>query len=292
MKTRSLFAALILVGLLLFGCDKDEIIAPKAPDKVNQTENSLIGPATNFLVTMSTGGDDLRGGNRAFLSLELMDGLVTAEQVISTGLGGGSTVVARVSIPRRIAAYDIRAIRIRHDGNPRHGHPFDTYDNWDLRTLRVQLANAGFRPISLLYDSERDSRAGGFVARFSGALRQIDKYIRAKDDKEPDFIIQNLTATAAGLRVQIKNQGPGWGMVTLVQASAFGGAVSRLTSLELNPGQTGSVIISPPLFGRVSCSITGIGRFGYPERVTANNRYILLPVTGRPQAAEAAPPAN
>lgn len=96
---------------------------------------------THMQVRIATGQDDLRGGNRTFISLVLTNGEVLPEQVLSSGLGSGSNTTIAVTFPQTVAAAQIRSIRIRHDGNPRSGHPFDTYDNWDLKTLRVDLAD-------------------------------------------------------------------------------------------------------------------------------------------------------
>jgi len=171
------------------------------------------GAQTRVLARIATGGDDLRGGNRAFISLVLIDGRVLPEQLLSNGLGGNKTSTRRVTFPETVAATQIRSIRIRHDGNPRSGHPFDTHDNWDLRTLRVNLADSSFRATSLLYDSALDSSVVAKVARFTGELRQIDLFIRAIGT-EPDFIIDGITAVPRGITVRIRNVGLGRGTVT------------------------------------------------------------------------------
>lgn len=133
---------------------------------------------TTLFVRIVTGSDDLRGGNTAFISLVRTDGRVIPEQVLSGGEGGGAESIRSVTFPETVSARGIRSIRIRHDGNPRSGHPFDTYDNWNLSALRVQLVDASCRTTwHLLYDSARDR---GFTGvRFTGALRQIDSPVRA-----------------------------------------------------------------------------------------------------------------
>ena len=96
---------------------------------------------TRVQVQITTGGDDQRGGNRSYISLMLTNGEALPEQLLSSGLGGGTTRTISVTFPQTVAAAQIRSIRIRYDGNPRSGEPFDHYDNWDLKTLLVNLAD-------------------------------------------------------------------------------------------------------------------------------------------------------
>jgi hypothetical protein len=113
---------------------------------------------TRLVVQLATGGDDLRGGNAAYISLVRTDG--------------------RVTFPETVGPQDVRSIRIRHDGNPRSGHPFDTYDNWNLSAIQVELVDAACRSTAhRLYVSAGD--AGFREVRFTGALRQLELAVRA-----------------------------------------------------------------------------------------------------------------
>jgi hypothetical protein len=65
---------------------------------------------------------------------------------------------------------DVKNVSIRHDGSPRAGQPFDTYDNWDLQVLRVALVLSG---------GERNvtNYRGNPLYRFTGAQR-IKEWVR------------------------------------------------------------------------------------------------------------------
>ncbi len=132
---------------------------------------------TSLVISIATGSDDLRGGNTAFISFVRTDGREVREQILSSGEGGGAISTRRVTFPETLNPSDLRSIRIRHDGNPRSGHPFDTYDNWNLSALRVQLVDATCRATwHVLYNSSRDPLFR--AVRFTGALRQIELPIR------------------------------------------------------------------------------------------------------------------
>lgn len=223
---------------------------------------------TRLLVTIGTGEDDLRGGNRAFITLVLVDGTVLPEQVLSTGMAGGSTSTSRIYFSRSVSSHQIRAIRIRHDGNPRSGHPFDTYDNWNLRMLHVQITNFSYTPVTSLYNSANDTRAqNGLIERFTGAVRQIDLPIRAIN-LEPDFIIERINPAS----VTVRNIGPGPGRVTSLTYSRFGSTSIISTTLPSLRSMERSTI--PWRFvtsGRVTFTILGVDAEGRPETVTSNN---------------------
>lgn len=133
--------------------------------------------ATTFLmVSHTTGGDDLRGGNTAYITMILNDGTVVPERPLvsgARGLPGGTSVSNQgVRFTQNIDASQIRAFRIRHDGNPRSGHPFDTYDNWDLRSMRIVVR----RPsgCTLGSDSAAATPVPALVHRFTGESRTVD----------------------------------------------------------------------------------------------------------------------
>ncbi|NJL23416.1 MAG: hypothetical protein HC895_25550 [Leptolyngbyaceae cyanobacterium SM1_3_5] len=235
---------------------------------------TLASAATNLQTEITTGRDDLRGGNTASISLVLVNGTVLPEQILSRGLGSGSRITSPVSFPRTVSATQIRSIRIRHDGNPRPGNPFDTYDNWDLQALRISLTDAGFRPIAPLYDSARDSRYGGSIARFTGSLREITIPIRAIGT-EPDFVITAIERTPGGLRVTIRNIGLGTGRLTNVSCWTSARTISRFASNTLVAGGSITVPVSfvPPVGGTVTCAPSGVDASGNPEAVTANNNF-------------------
>jgi hypothetical protein len=271
MKRRANYASLRSISFLLltlsFGCYP-----------------TLASAQTRLLVQTSTGEDHLRGGNTAFINLVLTDGTVLSEQVLNTGeLASRSTTTMQVTFPDTpdtISATQIRSIRIRHDGNPRSGHPFDTYDNWDLRTLRVDLADSSFRPISPLYVSASDSRPSvvssrfDLLERFTRELQQIELPIRAINN-EPDFTITSITGSPSGLSVEVRNIGLRRGRVTNLSCSSDTRAINvDVGRRRLAPTDSPLRIRASLVPGRrATCSISGVDSSGRPEAVTANNRF-------------------
>lgn len=127
---------------------------------------------TPISVRLTTGSDDLRGGNSAFIKLNLIDGTSTAERRLGGGFGQNSVVCRRVIFAETVPLEQIKSITIRHDGAPRPGHPFDTYENWDLQTLSVSQGNSCTQPANI-YNSANDAPRESFVQRFTGRIRQI-----------------------------------------------------------------------------------------------------------------------
>jgi hypothetical protein len=129
--------------------------------------------ATTFLdLEHRTGADDLRGGNSAFVTIVLRDGTVLPKRSFVSGTAGLPGRVWRqqlVRFPENVNADRIAAFRIRHDGNPRSGHPVDTYDNWDLRSMRIVV----LRPGSCT-ETFRSATGADVLHRFTGESRTID----------------------------------------------------------------------------------------------------------------------
>ncbi|WP_148649969.1 hypothetical protein [Nostoc sp. NIES-3756] len=234
---------------------------------------TLANAQTRLQVQIGTGSDDLRGGNTAFINLILVNGDVLAEQILSTGLSSNSTATSLITFSQTVNASQIRSIRIRHDGNPRSGNPFDTYDQWDLRSLRVSLTDGSFRPVSTLYDSARDSSVSGVIRKFNSQLRRIDIPIRAIGT-EPDFVITSINPLSTSrIRVVVLNQGVGTGRLTGISCSKIGSFISRPTNITLIRGQSTFIELGFAPTGTVTCSPFGVDSAGNPEVVTANNKF-------------------
>lgn len=94
-------------------------------------------------ITVKTGGDDLRGGNRFFCTLHMRDGTNWPEVSVvpPNGLAERSFFSFNIVPANNLNYKDIAGITIRHDGNPRPGNPFDHYDNWNLDALILEWAN-------------------------------------------------------------------------------------------------------------------------------------------------------
>lgn len=89
-------------------------------------------------VKLTTGGDDLRGGNNAYITVNYSNGTTSKEYLLGGGFANGATTQKNITLDRLISSIsEISNIIIRHDGSPRAGNPFDTYDNWDLKAINV-----------------------------------------------------------------------------------------------------------------------------------------------------------
>ena len=138
---------------------------------------------TPLRVVLTTGSDDLRGGNSVFIKLNFTDGSSSTEvRLHPGGLAQNSILTSRVVSVRRFPTGGeespvplslIKSVTLRHDGAPRDGHPFDGYDNWDLQAVTVSLVTRSGRFIGNVYNSTADPRRNRFVLRFSGRTRQI-----------------------------------------------------------------------------------------------------------------------
>ncbi|MBX2952734.1 MAG: hypothetical protein KF870_09520 [Leadbetterella sp.] len=95
---------------------------------------------TNELsVILRTGGDDLRGGNDAFITLHYEDESNSNEYRLNQGrsLNNNSTQTIAIDVPLTVTADRIKGVTIRHDGQ---GHnPFQGYDNWNLDGLQIAV---------------------------------------------------------------------------------------------------------------------------------------------------------
>ncbi len=123
-------------------------------------------------VRMTTGSDDLRGGNNAYLLLNFTDGTPSEEVCLGGGFGQNSEVTKIVKISGSGNVSDIKSVTLRHDGSPRAGQPFDTYDNWDLQAIMLMTEGDYLN----IYNSRNDRRRNEFVRRFTGDLRSITLY--------------------------------------------------------------------------------------------------------------------
>ena len=131
-------------------------------------------------IVMTTGSDDLRGGNHAFISLNFSDNTSSDEVALTTnsaatGSFGQNGVVSGIWTLSDIEDLSkVTGITIRHDGSPRSGQPFDTYDNWDLKAIRVSALTDDSGPRGAnIYNSRNDRARRTFVVRFTGDRRSI-----------------------------------------------------------------------------------------------------------------------
>jgi len=235
----------------------------------------LTTAQTHILVLVESGRDDLRGGNSAFINLVLCDGTLLTEQRLSNGLDGDTTSKVSITFPETVPEIRIRSVRIRHDGNPRSGHPFDTYDNWDLKRLRVRLADASFVAVSRLYDSARDPLFHGKAVRFTGDHRQAD-FVARTCGSEPDFVIERVLQVPRGVQVMVKNVGEASGRVVRVNVQGFGNVVRADIDRGGDVPAGGQVLLPTVAFsgrGTVRFWVEGVDGSGSPETLTGNNLF-------------------
>ena len=134
--------------------------------------NSTFATTTMKLI-ISTGADDLRGnGNQAYVTVNYDNGTTSPEYALGGGFANNSVVTKTVNLEPNITDLDIiKNIVIRHNGSPRSGQPFDSYDNWDLQSIRVALVYTGGVERNII------NHNGNPLIRFTGALR-VKTWIR------------------------------------------------------------------------------------------------------------------
>lgn len=231
---------------------------------------------TTVTMTLNNGNDALRGGNHAYLQVVLLDGRVTTEQLLSSGMDDRSTVRIETLFPDDTFDLDqISALRIRHDGAPRPGHPFDTPDHWDLARVRIDGH----------YDSWGDPAFGSFVARFGPELTRLTIHVRAPAAAF-DLRVGSVTYLAGtGFAVNVQNIGAAAGRLVSVACRTS----TRVEGLAFTPGRPmesgSSQSFVVPLravgsirgsrYRAVTCSAEGRQFDGAPEVATVNNRLTI-----------------
>ena len=126
---------------------------------------SFVPVSTVMKIYMTTGGDDMRGGNTVFVKVHYTDNTTSQEYVLSTGQAGGESMIGTKNLDKVITNLNqIKSVEIRHDGSPRSGHPFDTYDNWNLDKFRVTFMINGV-------EQEYCRHSGSPLIRFTGDYR-------------------------------------------------------------------------------------------------------------------------
>lgn len=233
-------------------------------------------------VQISTGKDDLRSGSTVRLQFGRLacppnEFCPTRSEVVSRGMAGGINArPVRVTFTENFTASQIRSIAIRHDGSPRAGFPLDTYDNWDLKALRVFVGS------ELIYDSDKDLNVFngiGFdgVHRFTGSSRSLALFVRAAA-REPDFVITQLRRDGTAVKVTVRNNGNGVGTIENIRCRYSGGNFRGNENVPLNwPLSAGAEQefslngLRPGRGSTVGCSVRGVDAGDDREMVTTNN---------------------
>ena len=124
-----------------------------------------VQAGTAMKVYLTTGGDDLRGGNNAFVTINFQNGTTSPEYLLGGGFANNSLNIKAVNMEATISNLaNIKNIVLRHDGSPRKGDPFDTYDNWNLDKIRVTFNIGGV-------EQDYISFSAAPLIRFTGTLR-------------------------------------------------------------------------------------------------------------------------
>lgn len=98
------------------------------------------GPPSTINVFITTGSDDLRCGNQAFIRVNYQDGTSSPELSLGGCFSQNSNVSKPLTLDRVLRNYrDIQSVLVRHNGAARPGNPLDTYDNWDLQGFRIEF---------------------------------------------------------------------------------------------------------------------------------------------------------
>ena len=127
---------------------------------------NAVQAGTIMRVYLTTGADDLRGGgNLAYITVNYTNGTTSPEYSLGGGFGQNSRITKNITLNIDVTDLSqVKNIAIRHNGSPRAGNPFDTYDNWDLQAIKVAFdirnQNADFINTS-----------GNPLVRFTGQLR-------------------------------------------------------------------------------------------------------------------------
>lgn len=131
-------------------------------------------------IVMTTGSDDLRKGSLAFLQLNFSDSTYSAEIPLTNNASASGNfkpngvLSGLFTLEGNADLSTVTGVTIRYDGSPRAGEPFSTYDNWDLKAIRINaMTRRGGPRGRTIYDSRNDSDRATFVTRFTGQARRI-----------------------------------------------------------------------------------------------------------------------
>jgi hypothetical protein len=120
----------------------------------------------SLVVSLTCGGDDLRGGSVIYGSVELTDGRVVGRIALSDGnyVNPGQTLSKEITLAPTFAVRrsDLAALVLEWDGAPRRDP--DGYDNWNVDRIVV-----GFKPPGSACSSALATQVGSPVVRFDGA---------------------------------------------------------------------------------------------------------------------------
>lgn len=107
----------------------------------------------NIEVVVKTGGDDLRGGNEAFLQIDGTKFSLNNK----AGWGNNTSKTIRITSCKITANSSLSLI---HDGSPRSGNPFDSYDNWNQDYILIRAYSKSGQA-KVLYESSEKTRFTG-----------------------------------------------------------------------------------------------------------------------------------
>lgn len=131
-------------------------------ERVGEDGSVIDHTGQTLRITTQTGGDDLRGYNTAWFSINYSNGTTSREYLLHRGHGGGQRSEQTFALDAPVALSAIRSITVRHDGNPNWP---DGYDNWNLDHLKIELIDTSNVAIHIHESS------GAPLIRFTGSQR-------------------------------------------------------------------------------------------------------------------------
>lgn len=226
---------------------------------------------TFLQVWIDTGSDDLRQGNAAFLTVRGADGrLLLPETRFATHAPSNAIDTWPIPRSRRANPATIDSLTLRHDGNPRNGHWFDSYDSWDVKQLTVAWVDQNGSVLRQVYNSAADSALHrGF--RLDAGHREAVIALQPAAG-EPDLTIRALVVAPGRLDVTVDNVGSGRAVLRRVKCWGGRRAPERNTRSTLLPAGRAVVAMAGDWRGlNVRCLVEATDADGRPERVIANN---------------------
>lgn len=135
------------------------------------------------LITIRTGGDDLRGGQSASADIYFKNRQPWRNLDLNQGesWGNHSTHTYTYEIySNDILPSDFKSLTIKHNGSPTQA--FQDYDNWNIDQIKVEVVTPNKQPRRTILLDVR----GQPVVRFTGDYRQISwNFLPVNDPVEP-----------------------------------------------------------------------------------------------------------
>jgi len=127
------------MSTLSLSLERDRLVATGGFSGQWRRSSTLAGTGVSSLgITITTGGDDLRGGAVAYGMVELRGGRTLPRVNLNGGGGWGGNSVHTVWVPLPLGTRlsDLVSFTLEHDGAPRN--IWETYDNWNVDAVQIR----------------------------------------------------------------------------------------------------------------------------------------------------------